>query len=286
MKTLLDVPAPAKLNLFLHIVGRRADGYHLMQSVFVLLDLCDTLDFEWRATDHISREDSGASHGGTLPDQDLVVRAGRLLQQATGCTQGAHIRLRKNIPMQAGMGGGSSDAATCLLALNRMWNTGLSRRELMALGVQLGADVPFFLFGDNAWAEGIGDQLTPIDLTPQRFVVAQPDAGLATALIFTDPRLKRDTEAARMRGFAECSDVEKIKFGHNDLQPVAQAHCPDISGCLDWLKNQGFSARMTGSGSAVFAPMNGNETLAKAPDAWFSSPTRSLREHPLKNWAS
>ena len=142
MKTLLDVPAPAKINLFLHIVGRRADGYHLMQSVFLLLDLCDSLDFEWRSSEQISREDCD-NHFAPLPGNDLVVRAARLLQQATGCTQGAHIRLRKRIPMQAGMGGGSSDAATCLMALNRLWKTRLSRQELMALGLQLGADVPF-----------------------------------------------------------------------------------------------------------------------------------------------
>jgi 4-diphosphocytidyl-2-C-methyl-D-erythritol kinase len=163
MNTLLDVPAPAKLNLFLHIVGRRPDGYHLMQSVFVLLDLCDWLDFELRDDPCVTREDCGTQVSDPLPANDLVVRAAQLLQQASGCTKGAHIRLRKNIPLQAGMGGGSSDAASCLLALNRLWETGLNRRELMDLGLKLGADVPFFLLGDNAWAEGIGDKLHPID---------------------------------------------------------------------------------------------------------------------------
>jgi len=284
MKTLLDVPAPAKLNLFLHIVGRRPDGYHLMQSAFVLLDLCDLLDFEWRSTPMISREDSG-DPASSLPDNDLVVRSARLLQQATGCEQGAHVRLRKRIPMQAGLGGGSSDAATCLLALNRLWKTGLTRRELMALGLQLGADVPFFLFGHNAWAEGIGDELTRLDFNPQPFVVIKPNTGLATAAIFTDPVLRRDTEPATIQGFAESSDVEKLRFGHNDLQAVAQAHCPEIAECVAWLEALGLSARMTGSGSAVFAPSSVDGSL-KPPNTWFVAHTNSLREHPLKSWAA
>jgi 4-diphosphocytidyl-2-C-methyl-D-erythritol kinase len=282
MKALLDVPAPAKLNLFLHIIGRRPDGYHLMQSVFVLLDLCDSMDFEWRSHEHISREDCD-NHFAPLPENDLVVRAARLLQQATGCTQGAHIRLRKRIPMQAGMGGGSSDAASCLLALNRLWNTGLSRQELMSLGVQLGADVPFFLFGDNAWVEGIGEELSLITMNPQKFLVVKPDAGLATAAIFNDPNLKRDTEPATMRGFAECSDVDKLRFGRNDLQAVAQTHCPDISECVLLLKGLGLSARMTGSGSAVFAPTDSGQ-LPQVPSTWFAAHTHSLCEHPLKSW--
>lgn len=284
MKTLLDVPAPAKINLFLHIVGRRADGYHLMQSVFVLLDLCDSLDFEWRASEQISREDCD-NHFAPLPGNDLVVRAARLLQQATGCTQGAHIRLRKRIPLQAGMGGGSSDAASCLMALNRLWKTGLSRQELMALGLQLGADVPFFLFGDNAWVEGIGEELTPIAINPQQFLVVKPDTGLATAAIFTDPTLKRDTEPATMRGFAECSDADKLRFGRNDLQAVAQTHCTDISECVLLLKGLGLSARMTGSGSAVFAPTDSDQ-LPQVPETWFAAHTHSLREHPLKSWSA
>lgn len=286
MNALFDVPAPAKLNLFLHIVGRRPDGYHLMQSVFVLLDLCDTLDLEARATPQVTREDHGHHPGTPLPDNDLVVRAARLLQDATGCQRGAHIRLHKKIPMQAGMGGGSSDAASCLLALNRLWGTGLTRRELMTLGLKLGADVPFFLFGQNAWAEGIGDELSAVELAPERFVVVKPDVGLPTVAIFTDANLKRDTKTAILQGFAECSDVEKLRFGHNDLQPVAQVQCPEISRCLDWLKNQGFSARMTGSGSAVFAPVFDHVHMATAPSAWFVKQVNSLREHPLKNWAA
>lgn len=284
MKTLLDVPAPAKINLFLHIVGRRADGYHLMQSVFVLLDLCDSMDFEWRSSAEISREDCGNLFA-PLPANDLVLRAARMLQRATGCTQGAHIRLRKRIPLQAGMGGGSSDAASCLMALNRLWKTGLSRRELMTLGLQLGADVPFFLFGDNAWVEGIGDLLVRVVVNPQQFVVLKPDTGLATTAIFTDPNLKRDTEPATMQSFVKCSDADKLRFGRNDLQAVAQVHCPDIAACVLLLEGLGLRARMSGSGSAVFAPTFG-EKLRGVPSHWFAEQTRSLREHPLKGWLS
>lgn len=283
MKALLDVPAPAKLNLFLHIVGRRPDGYHLMQSAFVLLDVCDLLDFDWRPTDQISREDCDSSLA-ELPANDLVVRAAQLLQKATGCTQGAHVRLRKRIPIQAGMGGGSSDAASCLLALNRMWGTGLSRRELMTLGLQLGADVPFFLFGTNAWAEGIGDELTALEFTPQQFLVVKPNSGLATGAIFSDSALRRSTKPATIQGFVESSHTEKLCFGHNDLQAVAELHCPEISGCVKLLNKHGLLARMTGSGSAVFA--HGENMFPEMPDDWFVARASSLREHPLRNWVS
>jgi 4-diphosphocytidyl-2-C-methyl-D-erythritol kinase len=283
MKTLFDVPAPAKINLFLHIIGRRADGYHLMQSVFVLLDLCDTLHFERLHAPTISREDvHGLATGDPLPGDDLCVRAARLLQSATGCQQGVHIQLNKRIPAQAGMGGGSSDAASCLIALNRLWRTGLSRPQLAALGVQLGADVPFFIFGDNAWVEGIGDQLTAIAHAPQRYVIVKPPTGLPTDLIFKHPLLKRDTELATMQGFA---DNASHSFGINDLQPVAEMLCPDIRTCIDSLKAQQLSARMTGSGSAVFAPMPVNGAAPDLPHEWFSCTCTSLMEHPLKNWA-
>jgi 4-diphosphocytidyl-2-C-methyl-D-erythritol kinase len=187
--------------------------------------------------------------------------------------------------MQAGMGGGSSDAASCLLALNRLWNTRLTRHDLMALGLQLGADVPFFLFGDNAWVEGIGEELTPIAINPQQFLVLKPHTGLATAAIFTDPGLKRDTEPATMRGFAECSNADKLTFGRNDLQAVAQTHCPGITECVLLLEGLGLSARMTGSGSAVFAPTDGGK-LPQVPSTWFAVHTHSLREHPLKSWSA
>ncbi len=187
MQALYDVPAPAKLNLFLHITGRRADGYHLLQSVFMLVDWCDTLHFERRSDGVISREDLGPP----LPDMDLTLRAAQALQSATGCTLGAHIGVLKSIPAQAGMGGGSSDAASALLALNRLWGLGLSRAALESIGLQLGADIPFFLRGHNAWVEGIGETITPLEKAHQlpqaRFAIVKPAAGLETKLIFSSP---------------------------------------------------------------------------------------------------
>ena len=287
MQALYDVPAPAKINLFLHITGRRADGYHLMQSVFVLLDWHDTLHFERLQTPGISRIDLGlTAPADALPDEDLTVRAARLLQQATGCTQGVRISLAKRLPSQAGMGGGSSDAATCLLALNRLWNTGLSRTALMKLGLQLGADVPFFVLGDNAWVEGIGETLQPISVPQQSYWIVKPLAGLPTGRMFNDPNLKRDTESATIQGFAEHSASCQTMFGRNDLQPVAQTHCPEISACIHWLEDQGLNARMTGSGSAVFAPTGSAARLPPQPNGWLVNMCKSLSVHPLKNWAS
>jgi 4-diphosphocytidyl-2-C-methyl-D-erythritol kinase len=182
---LRDVPAPAKLNLFLHIVGRRADGYHLLQSVFMLIDWCDTLHFRLRQDGVIRRID--AVPGSALPEIDLVVRAARALQVATGCALGADITLEKRLPAEAGLGGGSSDAASTLLALNRLWQLGLPRARLADIGLALGADVPFFIGGRNAWVEGVGEQLTPVDLPPGRFVVVKPPTGASTAAIFGSP---------------------------------------------------------------------------------------------------
>ncbi|GAB4089639.1 4-(cytidine 5'-diphospho)-2-C-methyl-D-erythritol kinase [Hydrogenophaga soli] len=285
MQTLYDLPAPAKINLFLHITGRRADGYHLMQSAFVLLDLHDTLHLCLRTDGQVSREDLQSPHASeALPHDDLSVKAAKLLKQATGSACGVHITLQKRIPSQAGMGGGSSDAATVLLALNRLWNTHLSRTDLMRLGLQLGADVPFFLFGDNAWAEGIGEQLQPLDWSPQRYLVVKPPQGLPTAAIFSDPNLKRDTKAATMQGFADHCKTNSTLFGCNNLQPVAQQHCPSIRHCIDWLARQGLQGRMTGSGSAVFAPAVNTLTLPAAPEEWFLATANSLPEHPLKRW--
>jgi 4-diphosphocytidyl-2-C-methyl-D-erythritol kinase len=287
MHTLYDIPAPAKLNLFLHITGRRADGYHLMQSVFVLLDWHDTLHIERLQTADISRIDiDSANTTDVLPTEDLTIRAARLLQQATGCTHGARIHLHKVLPSQAGMGGGSSDAASCLLALNRLWGTNLSRTELMKLGLQLGADVPFFLLGGNAWAEGIGDELRPIEVPTQAYTIVKPQVGLPTARIFTDPNLKRDTKPATIQGFAEHADSSQTLFGRNDLQAVAQVHCPDIGACINWLNDLGLQARMTGSGSAVFAPSGAAVSLPVQPHGWLVKQCRSLSVHPLKSWAS
>jgi 4-diphosphocytidyl-2-C-methyl-D-erythritol kinase len=282
MQALYDVPAPAKLNLFLHITGRRADGYHLLQSVFMLVDWCDTMHFERRADGSISREDLGTP----LPEMDLTLRAAHALKTATGCTLGAHIGVLKRIPAQAGMGGGSSDAATALLALNRLWGLGLSRRALQTIGLQLGADIPFFLRGNNAWVEGIGETITPLEKAHQlpqaRFAIVKPAAGLETKLIFSSPNLKRDSDSATILGFA----AEHFDFGRNDLQPVAQALCPEVTQAIEWLKDRGLQARMTGSGSAVFARMSHGVNLNNAPEGWQVKACENLMIHPLAGWAS
>ena len=278
MKSLYDVPAPAKLNLFLHITGRRPDGYHLLQSVFMLIDWCDTLHFDKRPAAAISREDLTV----TLPAQDLITRAAHLLQKHTGCTEGVHITVNKQIPAQAGMGGGSSDAATCLLALNRLWNLKLDLPTLEKLGLQLGADVPFFLRGHNAWVEGIGEKISPIDLPPAHFWVLKPPTGIDTSQIFAHPGLKRDTNAATISVFA----AKTYDFGHNDLQPIAQALCPDVDQALQALNNAGLRARMTGSGSAVFAHCVDKTTQVSVPDHFLARLCSNLESHPLNGWAS
>ena len=246
---LYDLSAPAKLNLFLHVVGRREDGYHLLQTVFRFISLADRLDIDVRADGQIGRE---TNLPGVPHDEDLVVRAARLLQQATGVKQGAHIHVRKQIPSGAGLGGGSSDAATVLIALNRLWRTGLSRAQLMALGLQLGADVPVFVFGQNAFAEGVGEQLTPVELPRQAYLVIQPAQGVPTQGIFQAPDLTRDTEPVKIMDFSERQMITRLGFGHNDLQPVVLNRFPVVRQTLDWLEQAGFNARMTGSGSCFF----------------------------------
>ncbi|MFT4192571.1 MAG: 4-(cytidine 5'-diphospho)-2-C-methyl-D-erythritol kinase [Comamonas sp.] len=285
MKSLYDLPAPAKLNLFLHVTGRRADGYHLLQSVFMLLDWCDTLHIEKRPGGAISREDLSVP----LPADDLSTRAARLLQQRTGCTLGAHIAIDKRIPSQAGMGGGSSDAATCLLALNQLWRTGLSRAQLQELALELGADVPFFVGGRNAWVEGIGEQLTPLELPPARFVVLKPPVGVETGPIFSSPLLKRDSIPATMAVFA----ANHYGFGHNDLQAAASACHAEIRQAIDALESLGLQGRMTGSGSAVFAhiPPEKEAVIAtffsKKPGIfadWDLKVCDNMALHPMAGW--
>ena len=284
LKALYDVPAPAKLNLFLHITGRRADDYHLLQSVFMLIDWCDTLHFELRRDGLISRTDLGTAVHQDLPAEDLSVRAARALQAATGTTLGVHISLEKRIPSQAGMGGGSSDAASCLLALQRLWGLRLPPAKLMALALSLGADVPFFLCGSHAWVEGIGELITPITLPPARFLVIKPAAGLSTQAIFSSPELKRDTKTATMLGFAANDNGRVYGFGRNDLQPVAEKLCPPMVQSLNWLAAQGLQGRMTGSGSAVFAQMPNEMTLSDAPGDWQIRQCGNLEAHPLAGW--
>lgn len=277
MKALYDVPAPAKLNLFLQILGRRADGMHLLQSAFMLIDWQDTLHFELRPDAVLSREDLAAA----LPPQDLVLGAARALQAASGTSHGAHIAIEKRIPAQAGMGGGSSDAASCLLALNRLWGLNYPLARLKQIGLALGADVPFFLGGRNAWVEGVGEQLTPLALPAGRFAVVKPPQGLETARIFQDPLLKRGNEPAIISGFA----ANPFTFGVNDLQPVAQRLCPGVTQAIEWLGSQGLQGRMTGSGSAVFAQMSQDQVLQSAPAGWQARECDNMEAHPLVGWA-
>jgi 4-diphosphocytidyl-2-C-methyl-D-erythritol kinase len=280
MRSIYDVPAPAKLNLFLHVLGRREDGMHLLQSAFMLIDWCDTLHFELREDGSITREDMLTP----LPAEDLVVKAARALQSASGTKLGAHIAIEKRVPSEAGMGGGSSDAATALLALNRLWGLGWTKSQLAAIGVRIGADVPFFIGGRNAWVEGIGEKLVPVELPRARFAVVKPAEGVSTASIFGDPALNRSSPAAIISGFA----ANPFAFGVNDLQPVAQRQCPAVTQALDWLGSHQLKGRMTGSGSAVFACIGEglSHSLGPAPAGWQARECGNLEAHPLAGWAS
>lgn len=292
LRQLLDVPAPAKLNLFLHVVGRRDDGYHLLQSAFTLIDWADRLHFDWRQDGRISREDLG--NGLPLPQDDLTVRAARLLQQHTGCSHGVHIGLQKEIPSQAGLGGGSSDAASTLLALNQLWQLGLSTEALSTLGLKLGADVPFFIGGQNAWVEGIGESLTPLSLPPARYLVLKPPTGLSTPAIFRHPDLKRDRKRAIIEDFVANGSIGGqpkknasdgvLWLGTNDLQAVACELCPDVAVGLEWFRHNGLEGRMTGSGSALFAPVTDDVDTTTLPSDWISRHCNNLRVHPLFEW--
>ena len=246
----LGLPAPAKLNLFLHVVGRRDDGYHELQSVFVPVDLCDTLDFVWR-------DDGQVVRGGDLTgpeDRDLAVRAARALQATMpgGVRPGVEIRVEKRIPVGAGLGGGSSDAATTLIALNRLWSLGRSRDELAALALGLGADVPFFLGRGAAFVEGIGERCVPVPAPEVAYVIVFPGVPVATAGVFSDPKLTRDHKRTTMSGFsAALSDPAAGLFGSNDLEAVVRRSVPPVNAALQALERHG-PARMSGSGSACF----------------------------------
>jgi 4-diphosphocytidyl-2-C-methyl-D-erythritol kinase len=273
-----DFPAPAKVNLFLHIVGRRADGYHLLQSVFRLLDRCDTLHLR-PTNDGLVRRVQDIP--GVPEETDLCVRAARLLQQHTGCQRGVDIRLDKVLPMGGGVGGGSSDAATVLLALNRLWDLNLSREVLASLGLRLGADVPIFVFGQNAWAEGVGEQLQAVTLAPAWYVVLTPAVHVSTAEIFSSKELTRDTNPATMAAFFK-------GYGRNDLEPVVCRHYPAVQNCLDWLKQFG-DARMSGSGASVFLEVD-NEAEAQRiyslkPENVAGFVAQGLDKHPLYDFA-
>lgn len=292
------LPAPAKLNLFLHVVGRRADGLHELQTVFRFIDLSDTLDLSLRADGRIERSQGMA---GLDPEQDLTVRAARALQQASGCTQGATIAVNKRIPAGGGLGGGSSDAATVLLALNRLWGLGLTRAQLQAIGLSLGADVPVFVGGRNAFAEGIGEQLSPVDLPDARYLLVHPGVSVPTATIFTDPGLTRNTPPVKITSFSAAVQAQRacapvggaadgsvdgiIEFGHNDLERVATRRFRQVEDALAWLSELGLSTgtrpRMSGSGGCCFLPVQ-TSFIAPAPPpgmtAWLVD---GLVEHPL-----
>ena len=275
--TLYDLPAPAKLNLFLHVIGRRSDGYHELESVFRLVSLADSITIELRSDGLITRESSVDQEVATA--DDLVVRAAQALQQATGTSLGAHIAVVKRIPMGGGLGGGSSDAATVLLALNRLWRTGLNRAQLMRLGLSLGADVPFFVWGRNAFVQGIGEQLRSVDLPDISYLVFRPPVSVSTNRVFTDPDLTRNTEPVKMLDFSgrtrfigtnQSKSPEKVNgvgvgsevesgtevesgFGTNDLEQVAVRLFPVVREAKAWLHSNGVQVRMSGSGSCLFA---------------------------------
>lgn len=276
-------PAPAKLNLFLHVVGRRADGYHLLQSLFRLIDRGDLLRFAPRADTLVRRLRPLA---GVPEERDLCVRAARLLQEASGCRRGVEIALEKRLPMGGGLGGGSSDAATVLLALNRLWGLHWSRERLQALALRLGADVPFFIFGRNALAEGVGEVLRPVDLPPAWYLVIEPPAHVPTAGIFADPHLTRDTKPIKMADFSAGWGADwRNLAGQNDLEPVVCGRYPEVARALAWLR-QHAEARMTGSGACVFAPFAAEQdaraVLAQMPEGMVGWVARGLDEHPLR----
>jgi 4-diphosphocytidyl-2-C-methyl-D-erythritol kinase len=295
-----DVPAPAKLNLHLHVVGRRADGMHLIESLMVLIDWCDTIHVEPRRDGLLRRHDTAA----TLPADDLSLRAARALQAASGTALGVDITVDKQVPWGAGLGGGSSDAASTLLALNRLWGLGWPLERLLPIGLALGADVPFFLAGSNALASGIGERLLRVDVAPAWFAVVKPAAALATGEVFARPEVAERVAAARIAGFPEAVpgvDAEPglrgetgprlaEGFGTNDLQAAAEALCPEVERAAASLRRTYGNSRMTGSGSAVFARAGSGPTPSAAmpsdwPEGWSGRMCRSLRRHPLAGWA-
>lgn len=307
MATLYDVPAPAKINLFLHVTGRLADGYHQLQTVFRFIGLYDYLDFDRRQDGKVQREGEGLA--GLDAADDLVVRAANALQKATGTAYGAQIRYRKTIPAGGGLGGGSSNAASTLIALNRLWGTGLSRQALQELGATLGADVPVFIYGQSAFAQGKGDLFQPLSLQDDAYyLIIQPHDSVSTAAVFSDPRLTRNTQPVTISIFTDWrnvnagqgADAESAYFGRNDLEPVVFVREPGIQATSTWLKQQGIHARITGSGACFFVEcvsldqatalqqklwvkMAQCESIASAAvnQTWVCP---GLNDHPLKYW--
>ena len=291
--SLYNCLAPAKLNLFLHVTGRRADGYHLLQTVFQLLDYGDYLHFDLRDDGVIQRTTELAN----IPEaSDLIVRAAKLLQarhqekfSGASILPGANIQVEKRLPLGGGLGGGSSDAATTLMALNHLWQTGLNRTELMQLGLQLGADVPFFIFGQNAFAEGIGEIFSPINTPAGWFVVIEPDVSVPTATIFQSAELNRNTSSVSIADFFNQSDAYIPAYGKNDLQPIAMQLFPEITLAITWLSTFG-DARMTGSGACVFCFFEQEQTaddvltkISSQSKTWKAWKAPTLKNHPLSD---
>jgi 4-diphosphocytidyl-2-C-methyl-D-erythritol kinase len=293
--------APAKLNLFLHVTGRRADGYHLLESVFRLIDVCDELRFDVRLDGELRLSTRFAPIEGMTPagedaaplqqswpdDADLCVRAARLLQRHTGCSLGVDIAVCKRIPVGGGLGGGSSDAATTLMALNALWNLSLSAQELADLGLKLGADVPFFLHRANAFARGVGEQLTTLNLPAAWYVVLVPPVAVPTASIFNARDLTRDSKSVTIEGFSAASGYHSpADFGRNDLEAVACRLHPAIQAHVEWLKAFNKAARMTGSGSCVFAEFvteaQARAVIASMPAGMRGFVVKGLDKHPLR----
>lgn len=275
----LIVPAPAKLNLFLHVVGQRQDGYHLLESLMVLVGAGDVL--------RLRRRDDGvvkclSEIAGVPAEEELGIRAARLLREYAGCSYGVDIDLNKKLPIGGGLGGGSSDAASILLALNRLWKLRLPRQELMQLGLKLGADVPFFIFGESALAKGIGDELTAVSVPRSYVVVLTPSVSVSTASIFSAPELTRHAVSARIPVFSK-------GYGHNDLQPIAVARFAEIAACVGSLERFG-EARMTGSGACVFAMVpdkfSAQQALSRMPEGITGFVTRIVPRHPLWQFAA
>lgn len=280
----LTCPAPAKLNLFLLVTGRRPDGYHTLQTLFRFIARADRLTFRLRSDGQIRRV---IELPGIDEEHDLTVRAAHLLQEATGCRLGADMAIDKTLPIGGGLGGGSSDAATTLLALNRLWDLQLPRLQLQQLGLRLGADVPVFLFGRNAFAEGIGERLQAVELPPAWYLVLVPPVAVSTAAVFADPALTRSTTPVTIRAFSEGCDLSG-ELGRNDLEAVVCRRYAEVADHLQWLRQFG-PAALTGSGACVFCPFD-SETAARSaleqlPDRMRGFVAEGLSQHPLLDWA-
>ena len=286
MTKVLRVQAPAKINRFLHIVGQREDGYHLLQTVFQLIDLHDDISLTLSRDGCVQRT---AGPANIPAEDDLVVRAAKLLQDYSQTKQGCTIQVEKRIPMGAGLGGGSSDAAATLWGLNELWNLQLSRQELMALGVKLGADVPFFLFGQNAFAEGIGELLQAVSLPESCFLLIYPKVHIPTVDVFKDPNLTRNHPTVTISDFIDSPNLEQ--FGNNDCEEVVIQKYQEVAAVLNWLRQQApqSSPRMSGSGSSVFVALEtelANHLLSQLPHQWIGFVVRGLSRHPSYNPSS